>query len=85
MAKEKRDGEAKKKRLARKEDQMARQLKKQLQNNLKLSQKGKGRSIKLQVAVQSVEADGEPAAGDVEEAVEMATSRSGLRIKPTQK
>ena len=37
VAKEKRDHEAEQKRLARKEDQMARQLKKQLQNDLKLS------------------------------------------------
>jgi hypothetical protein len=85
VAKEKRDREAKQKRLAREEDQIARQLKKQLQNNLKLSQKGKRRNPKLQVAVQSVEVDREPAAGDVEEPVVIATSRSGRRIKPTHK
>ncbi|KAI1507013.1 Jerky protein [Pyrenophora tritici-repentis] len=85
VAKEKRDHEAEQKRLACKEDQMARQLKKQLQNDLKLSQKGKRRSLKLQVAVQSVEVDGEPAAGGVEELVVMATSRSGRQIKPTHK
>jgi hypothetical protein len=85
VAKEKRDREAEKKRLAREEDQIARQLKKQLQSDLKLSQKGKRRSLELQVAVQSVEGDGEPAAGNVEEPVVMATSRSGRRIKPTHK
>jgi hypothetical protein len=47
VAKEKRDHEAEQKCLARKEDQMARQLKKQLQDDLKLSQKGKRRSLKL--------------------------------------
>jgi hypothetical protein len=77
--------EAEQKRLAHKDDQIARQLKKQLQNNLKLSQKSKRRNLKLQVAVQSVEVDGEPAAGSVKEPVVIATSRSGRRIKPTHK
>jgi hypothetical protein len=77
--------EAEQKRLAHKDDQIARQLKKQLQNNLKLSQKSKRRNLKLQVAVQSVEVDGEPAAGSVKEPVVIATSRSGRQIKPPHK
>lgn len=68
--------------LQREEDKMVKQLAKQLQNDLKLSQKGKRQSLKAPRAAQAPVVDSEPA--EVEEVVPMLTRR-GRPIRPPKK
>ncbi|KAI2475124.1 WD40 repeat protein [Pyrenophora tritici-repentis] len=81
-AKEERERLAAEKALQREEDKMVKQLAKQLQSNLKLSEKGKRQSLKAPRAAQAPVVDSEPA--EVEEVVLMLTRRGRL-IRPPKK
>ncbi|KAF9728467.1 hypothetical protein PMIN01_13600 [Paraphaeosphaeria minitans] len=78
-AKEERDRLAAEKALQREEDKMAKQLEKQLQSDIKLSQKGKRQSLKPTKAIETVVADENRHV--VEEAVPKLT-RKGRPIQP---